>query len=1047
MRCLFLFFFFCQSYITFAQSYATYVYNIKDGLPTGEIYNLAIDTFGCVWAYTGSGISRFNGREFINFDKNDDLFQGNNISDIFADKDGNVWVVVTNAYAPYALEAMIFRENKMQYVIHLSDSNNVAIGVHPYTGKVYLFDRKNSLKIYDSSLRAFSVPQNLDTPEFLQKEKVDIDIAPAYFSPGWTVIVKNENAATWRYYHWEKGRFTRIPFKEKIGIYGTWSYPIKLPDKSYFIRNDTAYYRLLSTGKLLPFDVSWDAKSTPRYSQLFTSAHTFQTTIHDGHFYGKVVEFSQDLPQGYAFRFSTPTPIYKWGAVVKSKDGTYWVATRNGLVRVFPYMYESLSGHGKQMPGDLHVACEDKWGNVWFGSYTDGFKWFDGMRIRNVPKPYQSLNEFLPGSFRDGTGNMFFSVQAGKNKGVFSMDGKGGIRELIPQACSFHFHNSKDEELGISLSTGFAILNLKNGLLGKTNLEMIGDKQRNLQLPKVTTSIKDRYGRWWLGHRATGLACAESSTGSFTNFLVKDKKSTCGFWSSCADSKGNIWFGTTKGLFLFGNRPDLDIANLDLAAALKEVGSATFGGQNVLALTLIENRFLLIGYQKGLCMLDIERFYATGGQEEVVHIFTAKEGFSGSSVEQNGFYPDSKGRIWIITEEGAFRFDPELFAWKKEKPRFHVSRLIAGNDPVYETSRKIRLKPEINDVKIVLNLPNDPALQDDIYFTYRLLPDGITNVIAHDSIISLSIASPGNYSVEVHAVKDGIISEPRIIRFGIPYYWYNNPIIRALGVVGFALILLVFLLRYYRQRAALAEQKAEIEKRRAEAETLLTATEKQKSEMARLQVGTIVSQLNPHFTMNALNTLQIISFENPVAVKITSRLASNIRMAFNNTRLAKPYHKIKDEIQMVDNYLYIQKVRFEDKLTYQLPQSEEIDTCGNYNVLLTQILIHCENAVEHGIRNQENGGEVRVLIKDEVDYWHITIEDEGIGRKKARELNSIGTQQGTKMLSDLQKIYNSHNVLAIRTEYEDDIYSNTDAVLFGTRVHIWMPKDYHFEIK
>lgn len=260
-------------------------------------------------------------------------------------------------------------------------------------------------------------------------------------------------------------------------------------------------------------------------------------------------------------------------------------------------------------------------------------------------------------------------------------------------------------------------------------------------------------------------------------------------------------------------------------------------------------------------------------------------------------------------------------------------------------------------------------------------------------------------------------------------------------------MLIVFaILVYYRQRAKLAEHKAELQKERAEAEILKGETERQKSEMARLQVRSIVSQLNPHFTMNALNTLQIISYENPVAVKITGRLADNIRIAFNNTRLAQPYHRLWDEIQMVNNYLCIQKERFEEKLTYRLPSEEELDAHSSNHILLTQILIHCENAVEHGIRNQENGGQVRVLIKDEEDYLHIVVEDEGIGRQRAKEIHSIGTQQGTKMLAELQKIYNAHNKLPIRTEYEDGIYQLSGVEPFGTRVHIWMPKKYYFEI-
>ena len=661
-------------------------------------------------------------------------------------------------------------------------------------------------------------------------------------------------------------------------------------------------------------------------------------------------------------------------------------------------------------------------------------------------KPYRQLNEFLPGSFRDEKGDMYFSVQAGKYEGVLHMDGFGKLQEYIHKTCSFHFHRSWDNELGIGLTEGFAIVDMKKGLSEKMNRAAIRNSTNGLKLPKVTTSVKDRYDRWWIGHRASGLACAENNARDFTNFLVAEKRSPYGFWSSCLDYKGNIWFGTGRGLCLLRNSPDMDISNLNLSVDLKQVGSGIFGGKAVFALQVVRERFLLIGYQNGLAILDLERFYATEGKDEVIHIFTDKDGFKGSSVEQNGFYPDAQGRVWIITDEGAFRFDPDLFVWGRNKPTFKILKLIAGTDSLQWNGKALRLKPEVQDVKILLNTSSNPSLKGEMTFLYRTLPNGSWNKSENDSYISLNTSIPGKYVLEILAMRDGVSSDTQVISFEIPYIWHQNPIIRFLFIIGFLMLIVFAILVYYRQRAKLAEHKAELQKERAEAEILKGETERQKSEMARLQVRSIVSQLNPHFTMNALNTLQIISYENPVAVKITGRLADNIRIAFNNTRLAQPYHRLWDEIQMVNNYLCIQKERFEEKLTYRLPSEEELDAHSSNHILLTQILIHCENAVEHGIRNQENGGQVRVLIKDEEDYLHIVVEDEGIGRQRAKEIHSIGTQQGTKMLAELQKIYNAHNKLPIRTEYEDGIYQLSGVEPFGTRVHIWMPKKYYFEI-
>ena len=108
--------------------------------------------------------------------------------------------------------------------------------------------------------------------------------------------------------------------------------------------------------------------------------------------------------------------------------------------------------------------------------------------------------------------------------------------------------------------------------------------------------------------------------------------------------------------------------------------------------------------------------------------------------------------------------------------------------------------------------------------------------------------------------------------------------------------------------------------------------------------------------------------------------------------------------------------------------------------------IHVENAVEHGLRNKEGEGKVSLQIEDQELYIHITIEDDGIGRKKAALIKSRGTQRGTKMLEDLRDIYNSVNTLHVKYEIEDDIWNNEAIGLHGTRIHLYFPKEYNFNL-
>ena len=150
-------------------------------------------------------------------------------------------------------------------------------------------------------------------------------------------------------------------------------------------------------------------------------------------------------------------------------------------------------------------------------------------------------------------------------------------------------------------------------------------------------------------------------------------------------------------------------------------------------------------------------------------------------------------------------------------------------------------------------------------------------------------------------------------------------------------------------------------------------------------------------------------------------------------------------MKLVENYLYIQKKRFGDHLTYQLPPPAALEAFGKVEVPLMQVQIHCENAVEHGIRNKEEAGKVEIRLTDQPDFLHIVVEDDGVGRRRAAELGSRGTQQGTKMLDSLMHIFNQHNALRLRSEYEDEVFTGEDGRKYGTRVNIWIPKNYRYE--
>ena len=109
------------------------------------------------------------------------------------------------------------------------------------------------------------------------------------------------------------------------------------------------------------------------------------------------------------------------------------------------------------------------------------------------------------------------------------------------------------------------------------------------------------------------------------------------------------------------------------------------------------------------------------------------------------------------------------------------------------------------------------------------------------------------------------------------------------------------------------------------------------------------------------------------------------------------------------------------------------------------IQIHVENAVDHGIQHQAQGGCLKIVVTDKPEEVGIIIEDEGIGRKKAKQIGSVGTGNATKMLREIQEIFNEKNTNKISRHYEDDIFISPSGKPYGTRVVIIIPKQYNFD--
>ncbi len=157
--------------------------------------------------------------------------------------------------------------------------------------------------------------------------------------------------------------------------------------------------------------------------------------------------------------------------------------------------------------------------------------------------------------------------------------------------------------------------------------------------------------------------------------------------------------------------------------------------------------------------------------------------------------------------------------------------------------------------------------------------------------------------------------------------------------------------------------------RNAEIEKILLKTSIRETEAKVLR-----SQLNPHFVFNALNSIRALVYENPDKAQQGITQLSNL---LRNSLLAdrRKTVELREEIKTVEDYLALEKVRYEDRLLANV----ELDgrtLFWQVPPMMLQTLV--ENAIKHGVSKAVGGGFVTVTSTIEADRLHITIRNTGV---------------------------------------------------------------------
>lgn len=174
------------------------------------------------------------------------------------------------------------------------------------------------------------------------------------------------------------------------------------------------------------------------------------------------------------------------------------------------------------------------------------------------------------------------------------------------------------------------------------------------------------------------------------------------------------------------------------------------------------------------------------------------------------------------------------------------------------------------------------------------------------------------------------------------------------------------------------------------------------------QLMSLKAQLNPHFIFNCMNSIRALIDEDPAKAKDSvTRLSSILRSTLLLNK--RKEISVKEELELVSNFLDLEHIRYEDRLNYTIEAEPEIS-----DALLPPFIIQSqvENAIKHGISSIPGKGYIRVEVFRENDSLRIVVSNTGKLSNK-EPLTGVGFRNSIQRL-DL--LYGNQSHILIREE-------------------------------
>jgi ligand-binding sensor domain-containing protein len=723
------------------------------------------------------------------------------------------------------------------------------------------------------------------------------------------------------------------------------------------------------------------------------------------------------------------------------RDGILWISHMNGLSKldwhnqqIKSYQIKVMADSNEMEPPVRKIVAD-----VYFPENYWLMTWGYGILYYN--KKLNKLIDYSHGKRFTGSNNNLFSYDALYDDQKILWVGAGN-------GLSF-YERSRDRFVNIKTSSPV--------LPGDTVILRI---------------LKDKNNHLWLGTDA-GLWRFDISTRQFVKFHATNPADSVVVNSSVYtmhfDLQDKLYIGTGIGMYVL----DTSTGQITLMVRPSDNNHTNLNINYIWGIDVDRNNNVWVATRGG----GLYRYDPAG------KTYTDFKMGNGLTTEElRDVFVDSLQHIWISSYDGIFKLDQQTKIFTRFTPEdglgsFNISlgrwsiinnKIYSGSPGAYSIIDPYTSKPLTSHFPVwitAINLPNrivhfspDSAIQmrlpvkypdnsvsfeftaisytasTSIKYAYRL--EGFEKdwqYVGNRRFANYNNLAGGSYTFHVKAMNAAglwsdsntqltIVVKPPFRDTG----WFR--LLLALAIAGMITAGVQKRIATIRKQAAFRQQQAVFGQKLAE------------TEMMALR-----AQMNPHFIFNCMNIIDSLITGNRKedAQDFLQKFSKLIRLVLENSQHQQV--PLKLDLQALQLYIKLEAIRSDHHFTYELDVDQElIEKDFTIPPLLLQPYI--ENAILHGLRNKEKGtGRLLIRIKKSNGKIMVTIEDNGIGRKKSMLLNAenkkphehLGIKVTNKRIN-LLRMMNQNEVEV----YTDDVCQEDET---GTRVTILLPQHIKFE--